>query len=287
MNAVSEYSFSMFPNDNFLDFRLFQYGLEECEPLHSFGPFVRNHDLFHYVISGKGILNSTDEAGVTHHHVLGPGQGFLICPGQVNTYCADEHQPWKYVWLEFDGLRAADCMEAAGLGQSQPIYRPRSIEEGKLLQDHMLYFFENSKRSPVHLVGKLYLFLDELIEFSTSRQNTEEKREQDFYINEAVVYIQQNFNRELTVDEVAGFCKLNRNYFSRKFKKVIGCTPQEFLIRQRLTNAAELMSLTDLPIKSIAAQCGYPNQFHFSQAFKKFYGMPPQEWRKHNHAERD
>ena len=151
----------------------------------------------------------------------------------------------------------------------------------------MLYFFENSKRSPVHLVGKLYLFLDELIEFSTSRQNTEEKREQDFYINEAVVYIQQNFNRELTVDEVAGFCKLNRTYFSRKFKKVIGCTPQEFLIRQRLTNAAELMSLTDLPIKSIAAQCGYPNQFHFSQAFKKFYGMPPQEWRKHNHAERD
>ncbi len=151
----------------------------------------------------------------------------------------------------------------------------------------MLYFFENSKRSPVHLVGKLYLFLDELIEFSTSRQNTEEKREQDFYINEAVVYIQQNFNRELTVDEVAVFCKLNRIYFSRKFKKVIGCTPQEFLIRQRLTNAAELMSLTDLPIKSIAAQCGYPNQFHFSQAFKKFYGMPPQEWRKHNHAERD
>ena len=151
----------------------------------------------------------------------------------------------------------------------------------------MLYFCENSKRSPVHLVGKLDLFLDELIEFSTSRQNTEEKREQDFYINEAVVYIQQNFNRELTVDEVAGFCKLNRKDFSRKFKKVIGCTPQEFLIRQRLTNAAELMSLTDLPIKSIAAQCGYPNQFHFSQAFKKFYGMPPQEWRKHNHAERD
>ena len=92
MNAVSEYSFSMFPNDNFLDFRLFQYGWEECEPLHSFGPFVRNHYLFHYVISGKGILNSTDEAGVTHHHVLGPGQGFLICPGQVNTYCADEHR---------------------------------------------------------------------------------------------------------------------------------------------------------------------------------------------------
>ena len=243
---------ALFPHEHFLDIRPYQYGWEECEPLHSFGPFVRNHYLFHYIISGKGMLYSHAANGNIHEYRLEAGQGFLICPGQINLYTADEKDPWKYVWIEFDGMRAEECLLQAGLEQSQPIYRPRSIEEGKLLQDH-----------------------------------TEEKREQDFYINEAVVYIQQNFNRELTVDEVAGFCKLNRNYFSRKFKKVIGCTPQEFLIRQRLTNAAELMSLTDLPIKSIAAQCGYPNQFHFSQAFKKFYGMPPQEWRKHNHAERD
>ena len=71
------------------------------------------------------------------------------------------------------------------------------------------------------------------------------------------------------MDEVAGFCKLNRNYFSRKFKEVVGCSPQEFLIRQRLSNAAELMRLTDLPIKAIAAPCGYPTQLHVSQAFRK------------------
>ncbi len=83
----------------------------------------------------------------------------------------------------------------------------------------MLYFSENSAKSPIHLVGWLYLLLDELIEFSANRQNIENRTSQDFYINEAVVYIQQNYNRELTVDEVANFCKLNRNYFSRKLKK--------------------------------------------------------------------
>ena len=67
----------------------------------------------------------------------------------------------------------------------------------------------------------------------------------------------------------------------------MGCTPQEFLIRQRLTNAAELMRLTNLPIKTIAAQCGYPNQLHFSQAFKKYYGQPPREWRKQNDSKMD
>ena len=34
---------SLFPNDHFLDIRPYQYGWEQCKPLHSFGPFVRNH----------------------------------------------------------------------------------------------------------------------------------------------------------------------------------------------------------------------------------------------------
>ena len=45
--------FSIFPNERFMDLTLYQYGYEACDPLHSFGPFVRNHYLFHYVISGK------------------------------------------------------------------------------------------------------------------------------------------------------------------------------------------------------------------------------------------
>ena len=103
---MSEFSFSVFPNENFLDLRLFQYGWEQCAPLHSFGPFVRNHFLFHYVISGKGYLDANGSDGVTRRYTLEPDQGFLICPGQVNTYCADERDPWKYAWLEFGGLRA-------------------------------------------------------------------------------------------------------------------------------------------------------------------------------------
>ena len=104
----------------------------------------------------------------------------------------------------------------------------------------------------------------------------------DFYIQEAVTFIQQNYQRDITVEEIAGTCKLNRSYFSKLFKAVIGCTPQEFIIRLRLTKAAEQMRMTGDPIGDIARRCGYPNQLHFSQAFKKRYGLPPREWRKEN-----
>lgn len=60
---MERYSFSLFPNDYFFDIRPYQYGWEECAPLHSFGPSVRNHYLFHYIISGQGMLSSHNTSG--------------------------------------------------------------------------------------------------------------------------------------------------------------------------------------------------------------------------------
>ncbi len=51
---MNDILFSVFPNENFVDIGLYQYGWEHCAPAHSFGPAARNHYIFHYVISGTG-----------------------------------------------------------------------------------------------------------------------------------------------------------------------------------------------------------------------------------------
>ena len=200
---MDDFSFSVFPNENFLDLRLFQYGWEQCEPLHSFGPFVRNHFLFHYVISGKGYLNADGPGGVTRRYSLEAGQGFLICPNLVNTYFADQHAPWKYTWLEFGGLRAEEFLSAAGLGPSQPIYRPRTPALAQPVEETMMYFAGHGKASTLNLIGHLCLFLDALIQSSSTRREVLPSRLQDFYIQEAVTFMEHNYQRELTVEELA------------------------------------------------------------------------------------
>lgn len=82
----------------------------------------------------------------------------------------------------------------------------------------------------------------------------------------------------MTADKIAAFCKLNRIYFSRRFKAVMGCAPQEFLIRQRLTNAAELLRSTNLPIKTVANRCGYRDQPAFIRASPLWSGPVPSAW---------
>ena len=279
---MDDFSFSVSPNEELLGLRLFQYGWEQCAPLHSFGPFVRNHYLFHYIISGRGYLDSTVSADTTRTYHLKAGQGFLICPGQINTYSADRDDPWKYVWLEFDGIQAAGYLDAAGLGVKQPIYQPNSTALAEELRDSMLYIASHPKASTLHQIGHLCLFLDTLIQSSSTRRETQGSQLRDFYIQEAVAFMEQNYQRELTVEEIADVCKLNRSYFSKLFKQRKGCPPQEFLIRMRLSKAAEMMKTTSVPIGDIAIACGYPNQLHFSRSFKQHYGISPREWRSQN-----
>jgi AraC-like DNA-binding protein len=281
-HAVDEYSFSISPSEIFLDLQLYQYGWEQCAPLHSFGPFVRNHYLFHYIISGQGWLDSNDASGTARRYNLGENQGFLICPGQVNTYCAHKTEPWKYVWLEFDGLRVSEYLSRAGLDIAQPIYTPTAPDLGRTVQNTMLYIADHSDASTLHLIGHLCLFLDGLIQSSSTRRELRGGQLRDFYIQEAITFMEHNYAREITVEELASVCKLNRSYFSKLFKDSMGCPPQEFLIRLRLSKAAELMKTTTQSIGNISTLCGYPNQLHFSRAFKKRYGMSPREWRAQN-----
>lgn len=146
----------------------------------------------------------------------------------------------------------------------------------------MFYIASHQEQSPLHLIGHLCLFLDGLIQSSSTRRELHGGQLRDFYIQEAITYMEHNYPREITIEDLAGVCKLNRSYFSKLFRDSMGCPPQEFLIRLRMSKAAELMQCTANSIGDIAFMCGYPNQLHFSRAFKKRYGLSPREWRAEN-----
>jgi AraC-like DNA-binding protein len=271
--------FSVFPNENFVDLGLFQFGREQCEPSHSFGPAARNHYLFHYILSGTGVLMATDNKGETHTYSVKSHQGFMIFPNQVTTYIADNALPWEYVWLEFDGLRVKAALEFAGLTPDQPIYSARSKSVREEMMNEMLHITENRDASPYHLIGHLFLFMDALTRSASGMRFYTGNKLRDFYVHEALNYIEHNFQNDISVEDIAGVCGLNRSYFGKVFKDCVGKTPQEFLLNYRMVKATELLKLTSLSIGEISSAVGYANQLHFSRAFKNVYGVSPRQWR--------
>ncbi|MEY8427069.1 AraC family transcriptional regulator [Lachnospiraceae bacterium 46-15] len=276
---MSEVIFSVFPNENFVDLGLYQFGWEQCDPSHSFGPAARNHYLFHLCLSGTGTLYAQNSSGESITYQIKSGQGFMLFPHQICTYIADQDIPWEYVWLEFDGLRVKETIDMAGLSQNQPIYKARYKDIAETMKEEMLYIVNHKDASPFHLIGHLYLFIDCLVRSSTFTHPGKGGRLRDFYIKEAFSFIEQNFQNPISVEDIAASCGLNRSYFGKIFHEHVGKSPQEFLISYRMTKATELLKLTSLSIADIGNAVGYPNQLHFSRAFKNVYGISPRQWR--------
>lgn len=274
--------FSVFPSENFVDLSLYQFGWERCKPAHSFGPAARNHFLFHYIISGTGKLMADDSSGATRTYQIKSGQGFMLFPSQISTYVADRQLPWEYAWLEFDGLRAKEAIEITGLSTDNPIYRAHYHDLRETVMNEMMYIVQHKDMSPFHLIGHLYLFLDAFTRSITPMQVTKSGRLRDFYIHEALTFIEQNFQNDISVEDIADTCGLNRSYFGKIFKESLGKTTQEFLLTYRMTKATELLKLTQLSIGDISNAVGYSNPLHFSRAFKNVYGVSPREWRNQN-----
>lgn len=276
---MSDLLFSVFPSENFVDLSLFQCGREKCSPAHSFGPVARNHFLFHYVISGTGKLFANDSKGVTQEYNIKSMQGFMIFPDQITTYIADNDMPWEYVWVEFDGLRAKAVVESAGFSPDNPVYKARSKEFREEMMKEMNYIAENGSSSPLHIIGHLYLFLDFLAHSTEGIKVNHGSKLRDFYIHEALEFISHNFQNDISVENIADVCGLNRSYFGKIFKQALGKSPQEFLLSYRMVKAAELLKLTKLSVGDISLAVGYDNQMHFSRAFKSVYGISPKKWR--------
>lgn len=271
---------SLLTND-FFDLVIYQYGYEKCRPHHSFGPGLRSHYLIHYIISGKGTFR-VNVNNKEYIYGLHAGQAFLIVPNTLIHYYADGDEPWEYMWIEVDGLKAKDYIGQAGLSCNEPIYNAVSEESRSVMEGHLRHIVTQTQMPVPELVGYTYLFLSALIQSSDQARKVPSNRIQEFYIQSTIGFIEEHYMENITIDDMAAALGLSRSYFSKLFKKLTQKSPQDYLIAYRMNKSCELLRSTKMSIGEIAVLVGYSNQFHFSRAFKNFMQQSPNDWRKKN-----
>lgn len=125
--------------------------------------------------------------------------------------------------------------------------------------------------------GEIYLgaIKDEVKEKSWCKKSSKE------IINEVSKYILEHLDEDLSVELLAKQAYLNSDYLSRVFKKEMGCSIMNYIIKERLRLAAQLLAETNVSINEIAVDVGYPNYSHFTKMFRQMYGITPTLYR-HN-----
>ena len=249
-------------------------GRRSCHPGEAVGPAVREHYLMHYCLSGRGIYRSQ---GMSYE--IGPGEGFLILPGELSSHQADDHQPWDHIWVGFSGSRSAEYLRRCGLGEEQRVYRCDQPQRLEACVEAMLGFDTAGAGNELLLLGELYSFLGWVAQSaqSSARRSRDTGGE---YVELAMEYIRSHFQEDLTVAKLARYVGLNRSYLTTGFQNAVNMSPQQYLMRFRMERAAQMLREGRLTVGEIARSCGYPDPLTFSKAFKRTLGVTPSQYRR-------
>lgn len=284
----------IYNSNDYQDLSLLEIGDQQCTPLYSFGPYIRNEYIFHYVLSGKGYISYAPSAcseNKTLNFISGSlevkaGEGFLFEPQYRHIYHADEKDPWHYIWILFKGLSVPQYLRACGLSHNSPIYRPNdySAQTATAIKEHLFSILQHPHSSKAYIIGHLHLFFDALQRYSSVPKTSvhADIKIADLYISEAVRFISSEYRNIHSLDEISNYCNVSRSHLTKLFRENLHVSLQEYLIQFRINKSLELLSSTNLPVYQIAFQVGYENELNFLRAFKKQMNTSPGAWRKKN-----
>lgn len=95
-----------------------------------------------------------------------------------------------------------------------------------------------------------------------------------------VAWIEQNYRKNITVEQIAASQGISVRECQRSFQQIMNISPLQYTINHRITVAANLLQNTDLSITQIASSCGFDSSSYFSKQFKTILGMTPKQYRR-------
>ena len=271
-----EYFIMNVPGQRFFDLIPVHSGREDCKPSHSFGPAVRDRYLLHLVTSGKGsftILGKT--------YSVGAGEFFFIPPDTLNYYEADALDPWSYTWLGMKGELLPSFFDRIGISAENPVgkFTPEACDVlREILKD-----MSSSVTASFSAIGHCYLFLN-CIEKGLNLPEAIQHRPSE-NVERATTLIDERLHKPLSVSALADELGIDRSYLCSIFKRELGYSPQQYILKRKIEKAKYFLSSTTENVKYIAISLGYDDPFVFSRAFKNATGVSPSHWRE-THGEK-
>ena len=99
-------------------------------------------------------------------------------------------------------------------------------------------------------------------------------------LKQVVDYMEKNYSRHITLDDLAGAVQMSPRYFCRFFSEMTHQTPMDYLNRQRIEHACSLLAVADESITEVAYKSGFNDLSYFIRTFRKYKGVTPGKYKR-------
>jgi len=252
---------------------------------HSFFEFV-------FVVSGFSMHSYNNTTSL-----LTAGDLFAIRPGDAHCYNgAYNNKVYNCLFCE-EALKG-DYKEIMSLPGTKQVFdkygpadwprihlNPAEMRDLQKLFDRIIEE-KNSRRSGWELNIKS-LLVQFLVFFSRQYDEhyiSEGRNDRQYldYVRRALGFVEENYNKNFSVRDMAKSTGVSADYLTRQFRQVIGITPVEYIRNFRFAKAMDMLKSEDLKISDISARAGFNSFSHFTREFRSVFGITPTEYKKNN-----
>ncbi len=258
-----------FSDHEFPDIKLEKCSLIEYDPSQSDSIPSAKCYTFIIVKDGKGAVTHSDK-----RTTITKGNGVVITPGESFKFKADSIEPFSLILIQIGGKGLSTTVSNIFSRENNNILSFGI--NNKILDSAFDLIIECSKsyRSEFGVLLAFYEFVNSIDEYYIEKKIPTK----NVYMTRAVEYIKQNYNKNISVENIANLLGIERSYLSRLFKTYKNKSTQNYIIDYRMYKAKKLFEEEDMNVSQVCTAVGYTNIYCFSRIFKSRVGMPPKEY---------
>jgi AraC-like DNA-binding protein len=229
--------------------------------------------LFQYTVSGNGHFRLGEDT-----YGLPAGTAFLAeIPGDHHYCLPKTSDKWEFYFVLFRQrhLRELWTELVQSIGVT-PSLEPSSAAV-RSLQGLYADARGNRRQNSYQASASIYRFIMELLQASSEQQK--ERANWPVQIQQAAEYMEAEYHKLQSLDDIANAAALSKYYFTRMFTQTTGMSPMDYVTKLRIEKAVELLRFTALSVEDIALAVGYSSGSYFSKVFRSRVGFPPADFR--------
>jgi AraC-like DNA-binding protein len=228
-----------------------------------------------YISQGAGVFESAQ----TPPQRITAGTCFLLFPDVWHRYQPDHSVGWEEYWIGVKGTTMKTLLASGLLLPTQPIVSVGYSESLLTLFGQVQQRVQSSRPGDGQILAGLAMQIFGTVYATSCQQAHRAPTNVEGLIAKSRFLLQERLDRTVRLEAIADELPLGYALFRREFKRIVGESPGQYLLRLRIEKAGQLLQSTALDVGEIAYHFGFSSLQHFSKIFRQKTGLSPTEYR--------
>jgi len=234
-----------------------------------------SHEFYHYiyVVKGSGDIYIDGEI-----RKFKPKHLYLLSPGKVHSFHNNTNDNLVTIEIKFEVVNEEAKKRLSLLSEIMNM----SETPVKRIFTNIKREYTNKKFNYKKIItmnmNEVFAHLERVEKTKANDNKTDFNQE----LVKVMEYIDENLEKDITLQELANVLCLEKTYFLKKFKTAVGITPMAYIRNVRIEKAKEFLKYSDMNITQIAETVGFISVHHFSNCFSKYIGTSPSKFKNEN-----